>query len=127
MFNNNIPLWLKTKGVFSKRWDESGEPGYFHQNHPFQAIGVNVMFANNSILSDLLDFNSTWILTQACVNQVVLGDFNLKPTNLIMLNFLSNQNFANLIKSNTVFPETSTGPQISAAPLGIHIEISPSL
>ena len=82
MFNNNIPLWLKTKGVFSKRWDESGEPGYFHQNHPFQAIGVNVMFANNSILSDLLDFNSTWILTQACVNQVVLGDFNLEPTNV---------------------------------------------
>ena len=28
------------------------------------------------------------------------------------------------IKMNTVFPLISAGPQISAAPLGIHIEIS---
>ena len=36
-------------------------------------------------------------------NKVVLEDFSLEPTNPIMLNFLSIQNFIDLIKSNTYF------------------------
>ena len=34
-------------------------------------------------------------------NMVVLGDFNLKPNNPIMLNFLNDYNFTNLIKRVT--------------------------
>ena len=38
-------------------------------------------------------------------SKVVLGDFNLEPTNPTTLDFLSSQNFINLIKSNTCFKE----------------------
>ena len=36
-------------------------------------------------------------------NKVVLGYFNLEPTNPIMLNFLSGHNFTNLLITNTCF------------------------
>ena len=36
-------------------------------------------------------------------NKVVFGDFNLEPTNPVMMNFMDSQNFINLIKNNTCF------------------------
>ena len=36
-------------------------------------------------------------------NKVVFGDFNLEPTNPVMVNFMDSQNFVNLIKNNTCF------------------------
>ena len=34
---------------------------------------------------------------------MVFGDFNLEPTNTVMMNFMDSQNFINLIKNNTCF------------------------
>ena len=34
---------------------------------------------------------------------MVFGDFNLEPTNPVMINFMNSQNFTNLIKNNTCF------------------------
>ena len=34
---------------------------------------------------------------------MVFGDFNLEPTNPVMINFMDSQNFTNLIKNNTCF------------------------
>ena len=50
------------------------------------------------ILNDLLDFYSS-----IYNNKVVFGDFNLEPTNPVMINFMDSQNFTNLIKNNTCF------------------------
>ena len=36
-------------------------------------------------------------------NTVILGDFNMQPTNQILQTFLEDNNFVNLIKSNTCF------------------------
>ena len=36
-------------------------------------------------------------------NIVILGDFNMQPTNQILETFLEDNNFVNLIKSNTCF------------------------
>ena len=36
-------------------------------------------------------------------NKVVFGGSNLEPTNEVMINFMDNQNFINLIKNNTCF------------------------
>ena len=36
-------------------------------------------------------------------NTVILGDFNMQPTNQILKTFLDDNNFVNLIKSNTCF------------------------
>ena len=47
-------------------------------------------------LNDLLDFYSG-----IYDNKVVFGDFNLEPTNPVMINFMDSQNFTNLIKNNT--------------------------
>ena len=60
------------------------------------------------ILSDLLDFYS-----REHASKVVYGDVNLEPTNSITLNFLSSQNFINLMKkkysSQNISPY-ETGP-----------------
>ena len=34
---------------------------------------------------------------------MVFGDFNLEPTNTVMMNFMDSQHFINLIKNNTCF------------------------
>ena len=49
-------------------------------------------------LNDLLDFYSG-----IYDNKVVFGDFDLEPTNPVMINFMGSQNFTNLIKNNTCF------------------------
>ena len=36
-------------------------------------------------------------------NTVILGDFNMQPTNQILKTFLEDNSFVNLIKSNTCF------------------------
>ena len=46
-------------------------------------------------LSDLLDFYSNHY------NSVICGDFNLKPTDPLMITFLNKQDLINLIKNNT--------------------------
>ena len=45
-------------------------------------------------------------------NIVVLGDFNLEPTNQVMTTFMADNDFMNIIKSNTFF-KTSTGRSIN--------------
>ena len=50
------------------------------------------------ILGDLLDFYS-----QDNDNKVILGDFNLEPSNPSIASFMNNQNLFNLVKSNTCF------------------------
>ena len=50
------------------------------------------------ILGDLLDFYS-----QDYDNKVILGDFNLEPSNPSIASFMNNQNLFNLVKSNTCF------------------------
>ena len=49
-------------------------------------------------LNDLLDFYSG-----IYDNKVVFGDFNLEPSNPVIINFMDSQNFTNLIKNNTCF------------------------
>ena len=49
-------------------------------------------------LNDLLDFYSG-----TYDNKMAFGDFNLEPTNSVMINFMDSQNFTNLIKNNTCF------------------------
>ena len=49
-------------------------------------------------MNNLLDFYSG-----IYDNKVVFGDFNLEPTNPVMINFMDSQNFTNLIKNNTCF------------------------
>ena len=49
-------------------------------------------------LSDLLDFYSNHY-----DNKVILGDFNLKPTDPLMMTFLNEHDLINLIKNNTCF------------------------
>ena len=49
-------------------------------------------------LNDLLDFYSG-----IYDNKVVFGDFNLEPTNPVIMNLMDSQNFTNLIKNNTCF------------------------
>ena len=49
-------------------------------------------------LSDLLDFYSNHY-----DNKVILGDFNLKPTDPLMMTFSNEHNLINLIKSDTCF------------------------
>ena len=49
-------------------------------------------------LSDLLDFYSNHY-----DNKVILGDFNLKPTDPLMMTFLNKHDLINLIKNNTCF------------------------
>ena len=49
-------------------------------------------------LNDLLDFYS-----DIFDNKVVFGDFNLEPTNPVMINFMDSQDFTNLIRNNTCF------------------------
>ena len=39
---------------------------------------------------------------------MVSGDFNLEPTNPVMMNFMISQNFINLIKNNTCFKGTGS-------------------
>ena len=50
------------------------------------------------LLGDLLDFYS-----QDYDNEVILGDFNLEPSNPSIVSFMNNQNLFNLVKSNTCF------------------------
>ena len=50
------------------------------------------------ILGDLLDFYS-----QDYDNKVILGDFNLEPSNPSITSFMSNQNLFNLVKRNAFF------------------------
>ena len=50
------------------------------------------------ILGDLLDFYS-----QDYDNKVILGDFNLEPSNPSIFSFMNNQNLFNLVKSYTCF------------------------
>ena len=50
------------------------------------------------ILGDMLDFYS-----QDYDNKVILGDFNLEPSNPSIVSFMNNQNLFNLVKSNTCF------------------------
>ena len=49
-------------------------------------------------LSDLLDFYSNHY-----DNKVILGDFNLKPTDPLIMTFLNEHDLINLIKNNTCF------------------------
>ena len=49
-------------------------------------------------LSDLLDFYSNHY-----DNKVILDDFNLKPTDPLMMAFLNKHGLINLIKNNTCF------------------------
>ena len=49
-------------------------------------------------LSDLLDFYSNHY-----GNKVILDDFNLKPTDPLMMTFLNEHDLINLIKNNTCF------------------------
>ena len=56
---------------------------------------------------DLLDFYSG-----ICNKKVVFGDFNLEPTNPVMMNFMDSQNFINLIKNNACFK--GVGPSIDS-------------
>ena len=51
-----------------------------------------------NIFTDLLDFYS-----MQYDNKVVLEGFNLKPNNSIMLKFLNDCDFTNLIKCSTCF------------------------
>ena len=51
-----------------------------------------------NILNDLLDFYSG-----IYDNKVVFVNFNLEPTNSVMMNFMDSRNFINLIKNNTRF------------------------
>ena len=53
------------------------------------------------ILGDLLDFN-----LQDYDSKVILGDFNLEPSNSSIVSFMNNQNLFNLVKSNTCFKGT---------------------
>ena len=56
----------------------------------------NKYFLNT--LSDLLDFYS-----RHYDNKVIVGDFNLKSTDPLMMNFLNEHGLINLIKNNTCF------------------------
>ena len=49
-------------------------------------------------MNDLLDFYSG-----IYNNKVVFGDFNLEPTNLVIISFMDSQNFTNLIENNMCF------------------------
>ena len=49
-------------------------------------------------MNDLLDF-----YLRIYDKKVLFGDFNLEPTNPVMINFMDNQNFTNLIKNKTCF------------------------
>ena len=49
-------------------------------------------------LSELLDFYSS-----IYDNKVVFGDFNLEISHPVMLSFMNNENFINLVKGNTCF------------------------
>ena len=49
-------------------------------------------------LSELLDFYSS-----IYDNKVVFGDFNLDISHPVMLSFMNNENFINLVKGNTCF------------------------
>ena len=49
-------------------------------------------------LSELLDFYSS-----IYDNKVVFGDFNLEISHPVMLSFMINKNFINLVKGNTYF------------------------
>ena len=49
-------------------------------------------------LSELLDF-----YLSIYDNKVVFGDFNLEISNPVMLSFVNNENFINLMKGNTCF------------------------
>ena len=53
-----------------------------------------------SILSDLLDLYSN-----EYDNKVVLGDFKLEPSKLIMLSFMHSQNFVSPIKTRRALKE----------------------
>ena len=67
----------------------------------FVSISKPPLQSNNyflDTLNDLLDFYSG-----IYDNKVVFGDFNLEPTNPVMINFMDSQNFTNLIKNNTCF------------------------
>ena len=67
----------------------------------FLSINKSPLQSNNyflDTLNDLLDFYSG-----IYDNKVVFGDFNLEPTNPVMINFMDSQNFTNLIKNNTCF------------------------
>ena len=56
-----------------------------------------------SILSDLLDFYSN-----EYDNKVVLGNFNLEPSNSSMVSLMDSQNFVSLIKNKTCFKGTGS-------------------
>ena len=56
----------------------------------------NQYFCNS--LSELLGFYS-----KIYNNKVVLGDFNLEKSHPVMLSFMNNENFINLMKGNTCF------------------------
>ena len=67
----------------------------------FVSIYKTPLQSNNHFLdtlNDLLDFYSG-----IYDNKLVFGDFNLEPTNPVMMNFMDSQNFTNLIKNNTYF------------------------
>ena len=56
-----------------------------------------------SILSDLLDFYSN-----EYDSKVVLGNFNLEPSNSSMVSLMDSQNFVSLIKNKTCFKGTGS-------------------
>ena len=57
---------------------------------------------NNSDFLDTLN-DLLYFYSGIYNNKVVFGDFNLEPTNPVMINFIDSQNFTNLIKNNTCF------------------------
>ena len=76
-------------------WDQRKEKRLFGSIY-IPPLQNNQYFV--SILSDLLNFYSN-----ECDNKVVLGDFNLEPSNPSMLSFMDSQIFVKLIKNKTCF------------------------
>ena len=66
-------------------------------NNVYKPPSLNNQYFCNS-LSKLLDFYSS-----IYDNKVVFGDFNLEISHPVMLSFMSNENFINLVKGNTYF------------------------
>ena len=66
-------------------------------NNVYKPPSLNNQYFCNS-LSKLLDFYSS-----IYDNKVVFGDFNLEISHPVMLSFMNNKNFINLVKGNTCF------------------------
>ena len=54
-------------------------------------------------LTKIIDY-----FTHTYDNHLILGDFNLEPTDSVLMGFLYNNNLANLIKTNTCFKGTGS-------------------